>query len=133
MLHCTAIFFPQLNHTDLLPVIYQAGNEKNEKYRGCSNVSASQLTGMKGKLRRGNDVKAWSCIRRQPDVRLSMLQVNKPWNTDPPHQSSHPSSCHTRLQLLITTSHLFHNLPSCSYPNSGMLLFIYSGTVQYCS
>lgn len=85
MLHCTGIFFPRLNHTDLFSVIYQAGNgKKNEKYRGCSNVSTSQLTGVKGKLRRGNEVEALSFIRRQPDVRLSMLQVNKSWNGEPP-------------------------------------------------
>lgn len=39
---------------------------------------------MKGKLRRSNEVEALSFIRRQPDVRLSMLQVNKSWNRDPP-------------------------------------------------
>lgn len=82
MLHC--VFFPRLNHTDLFPVIYRAGDEKkNEKYRDCSSVSISQLTGMKGKLRRGKEVETLSFIRRQPDVRLSMLQVNKSWNRDP--------------------------------------------------
>lgn len=107
-LHCMKIFFPWLNSTDLFLVIYQTGNEKkNEKYGGCSNVSTSWLTGMKGKLRRGSEAANLSFTGKQPDVKLSMLQVNKSWNRDPStplHQPSHPSSCQACLQLLISST-----------------------------